>query len=411
MSKNERQATSDNTTEGDLLQVEGVMSQGYGIMPKVVMRDRRLTVDAKAIYAYMVSFAGAGQTAFPKRATILADLCMSKTSFYKHFQLLLEHDYIRINRQKRGNLLGRNIYTLVMTPRQVEMKPRLIEEKPGLVEERSTINDSRCPTKQDIEPNDAPFSPLTNSSTSQNSGHREKGTLVASDVLNIRTSKKQDMKNSNKDNINNHRLSQSFSPTSRHIRIVQDTSGKQHISSSPAAFIMTNEDQEPILGRNQGKELTERFQNQIDYDILQTAYPEKKPLMDEIIMNMVDMWISLEVRIKGQPKPQEIVRGVLAKLAKPHVIRVMEKLAMLDAGIKNRGGYLQTMLYMSVLEENVHLLHIEKEFGNAAVPIVKKYVNLTVSNRNNFQQRDYDDEFFQQLEVQLSGTGKSRKQV
>ena len=420
MPKDERQATSDNITEGDLLQVDGVMSQGYGIMPKVVMRDRRLTVDAKAIYAYMVSFAGAGQTAFPKRATILADLCISKTSFYKHFQLLLDHDYIRIKRQKRGNLLGRNIYTLVMTPSPVEVKPILVEEKSRLIEVGSTINDSRCPKKQDIEQKDASFSPLSSLPMSQNTGHREKGTLVPSDVLKTRTPKKQDMNNSNKDNSNNHKLSQSFSPTSRHMQIVQDTSGQKLISSNPTAFIMTNEGQESIPERNLAEELTVRFQNQLDYDDLLETHPEKKSLVDEIIMNMVDMWICQEVRIKGQPKPQEIVRGVLARLTKPHVIRVMEKLATLDAGIKNRGGYLQTMLYMSVLEEQVHQTRMENQSGKEAVPNAtkKRSGHLSVpnakadrqspvTNRNNFQQREYDDAFFQELEVHVSGLRKT----
>lgn len=153
MINNERQEKGDDGH--DLLQMEGVMAQGYGIMPKVVMRDRRLTVDAKAIYAYMVSFAGAGQTAFPKRATILADLCISKTSFYKHFQLLLDHDYIRIKRQKVGNLLGRNIYTLVMVPDEAEGS------------EKSSV--SRCPINQDID-----RKPFTKTSMSQNIGQRKR---------------------------------------------------------------------------------------------------------------------------------------------------------------------------------------------------------------------------------------------
>ncbi len=49
----------------DTLHVEGVRSRGFGIIPKLVMQDKRLTGDAKAIYAYFCSYAGAGDTAFP----------------------------------------------------------------------------------------------------------------------------------------------------------------------------------------------------------------------------------------------------------------------------------------------------------------------------------------------------------
>lgn len=392
MPKDERKAISDNITEGDLLQVEGVMSQGYGIMPKVVMRDRRLTVDAKAIYAYMVSFAGAGQTAFPKRATILADLCMSKTSFYKHFQLLLEHDYIRIKRQKRGNLLGRNIYTLVMTPRLVEVKPILVEEKLRLIEDDNTINDSRCPKKQDIEPKDASIFLLTNSPMSQKAGHREKGTLVTPDVLKTRTSKKQDMNNSNKDNSNNHRLSQSVSQ----VRRLSSNSINELMQSGEKGKMNVVDDK--ILSRNGVLELEDRFHYQINYSEFLASRPENKALVDEIIMNMVDMWFSKEVRIKGQAKPQEIIQGVLAKTMGSHVSRVIEKIMTNVSDVTNRAGYLQTMLYMSVLEEQT-FLRSSKQVDDKENHKNKKAIMFEpIAKRNNFEQRVYDDEFFHRIE-------------
>lgn len=42
----------------DILRVEGIMAQGYGLNPKIVMRDKRLTPEAKCIYSYLCSFAG-----------------------------------------------------------------------------------------------------------------------------------------------------------------------------------------------------------------------------------------------------------------------------------------------------------------------------------------------------------------
>ena len=48
----------------DILKFEGIMSQGFGVAPRIVMRDKRLTVEAKAIYCYFQSFAGSSEAAF-----------------------------------------------------------------------------------------------------------------------------------------------------------------------------------------------------------------------------------------------------------------------------------------------------------------------------------------------------------
>lgn len=98
----------------DIIQVQGINSQGYGIIPKMVMQDKRLTIQAKAIYGYFCSYAGAGKTAFPGRKKIMADLRVSKESYYKHFNLLKECGYIEAFQEKDENgAFCRNVYTLV----------------------------------------------------------------------------------------------------------------------------------------------------------------------------------------------------------------------------------------------------------------------------------------------------------
>lgn len=101
----------------DLLRVEGIMSQGFGLSPKIVMRDQRLTIEAKAIYSYIVSFAGGGNQSFPGRDLMVAELGISVKRYYKHLQLLIDCDYLRIEREKGENgMFGRNIYTIVANP-------------------------------------------------------------------------------------------------------------------------------------------------------------------------------------------------------------------------------------------------------------------------------------------------------
>lgn len=97
--------------------MEGVNAKGYGVLPQSVMFDRDLSVQSKAIYAYFVSYTGAGRTIFPKRETILSDLKMSKNTFYKHFNPLVENGYIKIS--KARSFKNKNIYTVCNNPKKI----------------------------------------------------------------------------------------------------------------------------------------------------------------------------------------------------------------------------------------------------------------------------------------------------
>lgn len=74
-----------NTTEIDernLLRLDALLSHGYGLSPQLVMRSKGLSIEAKALYGYLSSFAGAGDTAFPSTSRILEELDISKNRFY-----------------------------------------------------------------------------------------------------------------------------------------------------------------------------------------------------------------------------------------------------------------------------------------------------------------------------------------
>ncbi len=98
----------------DLLKIIGINSKGYGIIPKLVMQDQRLTRDAKCIYAYFKSFAGGGDTAFPSVSKICADLGYKKQDTYrKHFKLLKECGYVSVYQAKNDkNQFSHNVYTM-----------------------------------------------------------------------------------------------------------------------------------------------------------------------------------------------------------------------------------------------------------------------------------------------------------
>ena len=111
----------------DELKVEGIKCKGYGILPKYVMIDPDLTIEAKGIYAYFCSYAGSGNTAFPSRDKIVADLQINKDTYYKHFNVITSQGYIVVEQAHahggRGDGFTKNIYTLISNPKKFEEKP------------------------------------------------------------------------------------------------------------------------------------------------------------------------------------------------------------------------------------------------------------------------------------------------
>ncbi len=106
---------------GDLLKVEGINFKGFGIIPKLIMFDRNLTLEAKSIYAYFASYSGNGTSSFPGRDYILKQLKMSKDAYYRHYNLLIKEGYIKVEKNKSNTgTFANNIYTLVSNPPNVE---------------------------------------------------------------------------------------------------------------------------------------------------------------------------------------------------------------------------------------------------------------------------------------------------
>lgn len=103
--------------EQNELRVSDIFSKGYGILPKTVMLCTELTIEAKAIYAYFCSYAGNGNDAFPSRDRIIADLTISKDTYYKHFNYLVDKGLVTVRQEKgTGNAFGKNVYILSSTP-------------------------------------------------------------------------------------------------------------------------------------------------------------------------------------------------------------------------------------------------------------------------------------------------------
>lgn len=131
----------------DVLNVVGVNSKGYGIYPKMVAKDRRLSPEAKCIYGYFCSYAGAGSKAFPTLPTILYDLVMGENRYRKGFNLLKRYGYITLEKTRnKDGTWGRNIYTLCT-------------EIPEVVEEEKPEDTPEQPENAPEQPENAPEQP------------------------------------------------------------------------------------------------------------------------------------------------------------------------------------------------------------------------------------------------------------
>ncbi len=82
------------------------MSDGYGIVWRSVMQSKSLSCTAKAIYAYLASYADKNGTCFPSVERILDELNINKTTFYKHIrQLELAGIVQKISRNDHGKFV------------------------------------------------------------------------------------------------------------------------------------------------------------------------------------------------------------------------------------------------------------------------------------------------------------------
>jgi hypothetical protein len=126
----------------DQLRFDGIFKQGFGVVAKMVMKNRALSVGAKALYSYICTYAGSGETAWPGRALICGDLQISKDTYTKYLKQLKEQDYIRTEQININGQFGANVFIIVSSP--CPKKPDT--EKP--------CPKKPCPKKPDTEKSD-----------------------------------------------------------------------------------------------------------------------------------------------------------------------------------------------------------------------------------------------------------------
>lgn len=121
--------------------------KGYGQVFQNVMRNKTLSAEAKAIYAYFCSLAGSQGTCCPSMDLMQTELGMSRNRLKKHMGQLIDFGIVKKTRQKNGNLHSGNTYKIFHAAADfgaVENEPISGSRKAdfGAVENEPTNNNS-----------------------------------------------------------------------------------------------------------------------------------------------------------------------------------------------------------------------------------------------------------------------------
>lgn len=140
----------------DELFCSGIYKEGYGVIPKSVMRNSKLSLSSKAVYAYICSFAGSGGNAFPSLDLICSELNISEKKMYKCRKELIDNNLITVEKKRIGSKYSNNIYTLITNPASQPSKNGHVQNQPS---QNEPIQNNHV---QEIKENSHSFEPSQN---------------------------------------------------------------------------------------------------------------------------------------------------------------------------------------------------------------------------------------------------------
>lgn len=145
-----------------------------------------------------------------------------------------------------------------------------------------------------------------------------------------------------------------------------------------------------------------RIKKQIDYDKLKQNHEEDIDLIDEVVRIFLDALLSQSdtICIGQEKKPRELLRSNLAKVGYRHIEYILCKFKENKREIKKKQSYLLTMLYRTPMELNAYYTNQTKidhsTLEQQSIPKKGK-----INKFNDFPQREYTPEEFEELERRL----------
>jgi len=98
-----------SNNDKNAIHLTGILSEGYGIIPKKIMKASDLGPYEKLLVAYMLSYTGAGNNeCFPSYRTMEVDLQISRPTIAKALKKLEELGYIHKSKLFPGDPLRHN---------------------------------------------------------------------------------------------------------------------------------------------------------------------------------------------------------------------------------------------------------------------------------------------------------------
>ena len=126
-----------------LFEETSLQSYGYGIVSQLPMKDRELSIQAKGVYAYLVSCAGNDKQTYPTQEKMCYDLKIGKIdTLKKYIKQIQARGYIKIVKTKKGNLHYRNVYLIATDTRTIEIWKREFKEGKE-IEEAEVVTENK----------------------------------------------------------------------------------------------------------------------------------------------------------------------------------------------------------------------------------------------------------------------------
>ena len=138
-----------------LFEKTSLQSYGYGIVSQLPMKDREMSIQAKGVYAYLVSCAGNDKQTYPTKEKMCYDLGIKKVdTLSKYIKQIQARGYIKIVKTKRDNLKYKNVYLIATDTRTIEIWKREFEEGKEIEEAEVITENKKSLTYSEVKDNE-----------------------------------------------------------------------------------------------------------------------------------------------------------------------------------------------------------------------------------------------------------------
>ena len=138
-----------------LFEKTSLQSYGYGIVSQLPMKDREMSIQAKGVYAYLVSCAGNDKQTYPTKEKMCYDLGIKKVdTLSKYIKQIQARGYIKIVKTKRDNLKYKNVYLIAADTRTIEIWKREFEEGKEIEEAEVVTENKKSLTYGEVKDNE-----------------------------------------------------------------------------------------------------------------------------------------------------------------------------------------------------------------------------------------------------------------